>query len=45
LLGVKVRYAAWIMAALAGAAMLLATVSAGDPGGGGIHGIIQLLFA
>jgi len=42
---VKVTYAPWIILALAGAAMLLANVNAGDPGGGGVHGIIQLLFA
>ena len=42
---VKVTYAAWIILALAGAAMLLANVSAGDRGGGGVHGIIHLLFA
>jgi hypothetical protein len=46
----KVTYAAWIILVLAGAAMLLARVSAGDSGGGGVHDIaighhiIQMLF-
>lgn len=43
---VKLTYAPWIILAFAGVAMLLAKVSAGDPGGGGVHGnIIQALFA
>ena len=41
---VKATYAPWIILAFAGVAILLAK-NAGDPGGGGVHGIIQMFFA
>jgi hypothetical protein len=41
---VKMTYAPWIILALTGAAMLLATVNAGDHGGGGVHGLIRAVI-